>query len=282
MLNRRDLLKATAAACGATALGGVSFGSSPKRLNLHIGSCSINFKQAKQAGLEGVEVKAGVPAERLEIADPAVQEKCKAEMKETGLVIPSIMMSLLNQNGFAIDPRAPAWIEQTIDGAKVLGAKTILVAAFGKTSLLDENRQLKKADVDVTVERLKAAAPRAKAAGVSLALENILNAQQNAEIIERVGSDAVKVYYDVGNTTNQGYDAPAEIRFLKDRIASFHFKDNPHFLGEGKVPFEAVADAMREINYSGWIILETNSPSKDPVADAKRNAEFIRKLFGMS
>jgi sugar phosphate isomerase/epimerase len=89
------------------------------------------------------------------------------------------------------------------------------------------------------------------------------------------------LYYDVGNTTNLGYDAPAEIRRLKDRIACFHFKDNPHYLGAGKIAFPPIAAAVREIGYRGWIVLETTSPAKNPVADAQRNASFIRQLLGM-
>ena len=58
-------------------------------------------------------------------------------MKQTGLVISSFMMGLLNSNPLASDPRGPAWLEQSIDAAKDLGAGVILVAFFGKGSLLD-------------------------------------------------------------------------------------------------------------------------------------------------
>lgn len=247
-------------------------------LKLRFGSCMLNLKQAKEAGLDGVEIRAGNAADRLEVADPAVRQRYKDEMRQTGLSISSLMMGLLNSNPLASDPRAPAWLEQTIDGAADLGAKVILVAFFGKGSLLD-NGQLKAKDVDVVVQRIKAAAPRAKKAGVVLALENTLSAQQNLTILDRIGEDAVGVYYDVGNLTRQGYDVPAEIRLLKSRIAMFHFKDNPHYLGQGTVPFPAVAAAMHDINYNGWIVMETTSPSKKPVEDARRNLAFIRKLF---
>jgi sugar phosphate isomerase/epimerase len=83
----------------------------------------------------------------------------------------------------------------------------------------------------------------------------------------------------VGNSTGMGYDVPAEIRFLKDRIAIFHFKDGRDYLGEGRVTFPPIAEAIREIGYQGWIVLETSSPSKDRVADARRNASYTRKLF---
>ena len=248
---------------------------------IRVGACVVGLEQAKQAGLDGVEIRVGGPADRLEIADPAVRAKYKDQMRETGLVVSSLMMGLLNSYPLASDPRGPAWLEQSIDGAQDLGAKVILVAFFGKGSLLDGD-QLKKADVDVAVQRLKAAAPRAGRAGVILAIENMLSARQNAEILDRIGHDAVRVYYDVGNTTGRGYDVPAEIRFLKDRIAMFHFKDGRNYVGEGKIQYEPVAAAIKDIGYQGWIVLETSSPSKNPVADVKRNAANVRKLFGIA
>ncbi len=44
-------------------------------------------------------------------------------------------------------------------------------------------------------------------------------ARQNADLLERIGHESVRIYYDVGNSFSRGYDVPAEIRFLKGRIA---------------------------------------------------------------
>jgi len=281
MLTRRTLLKgAVAGLAGGAALSSraAQAATPAAQVKIRIGSCVIGLPQAKQAGLDGVEVGVGGPEEKLRIAEAAVRQQYKDQMKETGLVISSFMMGLLNSNPLASDPRGPAWLEQSIDAAKDLGAKVILVAFFGKGDLL-EGRELKKADVEVVVRRLKAAAPRAKDAGVILGIENMLSAKQNAEILERIGHDSVRIYYDVGNTTGKGYDVPAEIRLLKDRIAIFHFKDGGNYLGEGKVRFDPIAAAIKDIGYQGWIVMETSNPSKDAVADAKRNAAYIRKLF---
>jgi len=279
-MTRRDWLKATAGLAGAGLVGAwpAQAAAASRPVRIHIGSCMVSLDEAKQAGLEGVEIRAGNAAQRLEIADPEVRQKYKEKMKQTGLVISSVMMGLLNSNPLASDPRGPAWLEQTIDAAKDLGAKVILVAFFGKGNLLADGK-LKQADVDVVVERLKAAAPRAERSGVILAIENTLSARHNAEILARIDHPAVRIYYDVGNSTNLGYDVPAEIRFLKDRIAQIHFKDNPHYLGEGKVAFPPIAAAIEEIGYQGWIVLETTSPSKDRIADARRNAAYVRNLF---
>jgi sugar phosphate isomerase/epimerase len=283
MITRRTFLKgATVGLASGGAMAQLLAEAAPASpsARIRIGSCVIGLEQAKQAGLDGVEIGVGNAADQLRVADPAVRQQYKEQMASTGRVISSFMMGVLNSNPLASDPRAPAWLEQSIGAAKDLGAGVILVAFFGKGNLLDGG-QLKPADVEVVVQRLKAAAPRAKEAGVILAIENTLSAKQNLEILERIGHDSVRVYYDVGNSTRNGYDVPSEIRFLKDRIACIHFKDGSSYLGEGQIKFEPIAAAIQAIAYRGWIVMETANPSKDPVADAKSNAAYIRKLFGI-
>ena len=227
---------------------------------------------AGRCGLDGVELGVGAPAENLEIADPAVQRKYQEQVKTLGLVVSSLSMDLLNGNPMVTDPRAPTWLAETIDAAKDFGAVGILVPFFGKA-------QLKKTDVAALVNRMKAAAPKASAAGVVLGLENRLTARENLEILDRIGSDAVRVYYDIGNSSRAGYDVPAELRQLKGRLCMIHFKDGPRYLGEGTIKMEPIAEALRAINYQGWIVLETPCPTKNGEVNCKRNVAFLRKLL---
>jgi sugar phosphate isomerase/epimerase len=252
----------------------------PSRIRL--GSCTIGLLQAQAAGLDGVELAVGSAADRLQIADEEVRRGYKEQMQQSGLVVSSLMMGLLNGSPLATDPRGPAWLEQSIDAARDLGAKVILVAFFGNGDLLDANGKVKQQDVDIVVQRLRAAAPRAKDASVTLAIENYLPVTENIRILDRIGHDSVKVYYDVFNTgVTKGYDVPAELRRLKQQVAQVHFKNGPQLLEDRKGYFDPIVAALKEINYKGWIVLETSSPSKDPVADARRNAEFVRRLCAL-
>ena len=234
---------------------------------------------AKRCGLDGLEVSPGGPAEKLQIADPKYREQLKAKSKETGVLVSSVAMGLLNGCPLATDPRGPAWLEQCIEATADLGARNILLAFFGPGDLRKNDKELKTDAVDVVVARLKEAAPKAQKAGVVLGLENYLTARQNLAIIERVGSPAVQVYYDARNSVDVGHEPAAEIRELKGHLCQIHFKDGPNYLGEGKVNWEAVRDALNDIAYRGWVVLETSCPSRDRDADFRRNAAFVRKLF---
>ncbi|WP_165229280.1 sugar phosphate isomerase/epimerase family protein [Aquisphaera insulae] len=280
-ITRRGFLEGAAGTAAATALAGrLEAAATRLPATIKVGACVVGLEQGKQAGLDGIEVTVGGPADRLEISKDEVRRRYKEEVKRLGLPIRSLQMGLLNECPLATDPRGVSWLEQCIDAARDLDAPVILVAFFGNGDLLDKGGRVKEADVDEVVRRLKAVAPRAKDAGVTLGIEDYLDAAANARILDRVGHDAVKIYYDCYNTGGtKGYDVPAEIRFLKDRIVQFHFKNADDFLETGKVRYSPIARAIREVDYRGWVVLETSSPTGNPVADARRNAEYVRSLF---
>lgn len=78
--------------------------------------------------------------------------------------------------------------------------------SFGPGELDMANRQ----EIDQLVRVLQDAAPQAEKAGMILGLESYLSAADNLKILERIGSSAVKVSCDVGNSTDKGRDVLKE------------------------------------------------------------------------
>jgi len=277
-MKRRSFLLQTSAAITAGAVLPRAYAATEPALRF--GTCRLTLPQAREAGLEGVQLPVLAAADRLKIADPAVRAQYHGEMRETGLPLCSLMMGLFNEYPLASEPRAPAWLDQCIDATRDLGAGVILIAFFGKGDLLDEAGNARNDAIDEAVRRLKRAAPRASEAGVVLAIENYLNGEQNARILDRIGHESVQVYYDVFNTgTTKGHDVPADLKLLQGRIAQIHFKNGPKYLDEEPAKFEPIAAAIKDTGYRGWIVLETSAPSGDAVADGRRNGAFLRRLF---
>jgi sugar phosphate isomerase/epimerase len=137
--------------------------------------------------------------------------------------------------------------------------------------------------MDYTGDALRELAPEAEKADVILGLENTISAEDNGRIMDRARSRNVLVYYDVGNSTGAGFDVLKEIRWLgKDRICQIHLKDNPNYLGQGKIQFVPIMAAIRETGYSGYLVLETDSKSAATLdGDMERNLGYMRGVQGI-
>jgi sugar phosphate isomerase/epimerase len=234
------------------------------------------FEVGKEIGLDGVQVSMGTLADNMKLRQTDVQKQYKDAAQKAGLQIASLAIGELNSIPYKSDPRTVEWVSDCIDVCQALGLRVVLLAFFGNGDLRND-----KAGVDEVVKRLKAVAPKAEKANVALGIESWLSAEQHLEILERVGSKAVKVYYDVCNSNDMGYDIYKEIRQLGKRICEFHAKENGSLLGQGKVDFKKVRSALDDIDYQGWIEIEgAVPPGKSMLESYQANCKFMRGIFG--
>jgi len=269
---------------GAAALGMAPAMPAADKLGFQLGVTDWNLRLtgkveavalAKKIGFDGVEVSLGMQpvGDKLALANDEIQEKYLAAAKEQGIALAGTCLDILHRNYLKNDKLGQKWVADGIPITKKLGAKVMLLPFFGKGALET------KAEKDYVGDALRELAPEAEKAGVLLGLENTISAEDNVRIMERAGSKALLVYYDVGNSTNGGFDVLKEIRWLgRDRICQMHLKDNPYFLGEGRINFPAVLKAIHEIGFSRFANLETDCPTKDVAADMRRNSAYIRKV----
>lgn len=124
--------------------------------------------------------------------------------------------------------------------------------------------------------------PKAEDKGIILGIESWLNAEEHMEIINAVNSPNLKVYYDVANSNKMGYDIYDEIRSLgKENICEFHAKENGYLLGQGRVDFQKVRQAMDDIQYEGWVQIEGAVPKNaDMFESYVLNNTYIRSVLG--
>jgi sugar phosphate isomerase/epimerase len=178
-----------------------------------------------------------------------VQAAYKAESQRAGLPLASVCLNILHRNYLKSDPLGQRWVSDAIAIVKNLGVKVILLPFFGRGALQTQ------AEMDYVGDALREIAPAAEKSKIILGLEDTISAKDNVRIMERAKSRAVLTYYDVGNSTNNGFNVIEEIRWLgRDRICEVHLKDNPNYLGEGKIDFPAVMQAIADIGFDQWAV----------------------------
>lgn len=230
---------------------------------------------AKQIGVDGIQLNFNTAGRPVHLQKPEIRDEYIKAARKCGLQIPSIAIVELNNVGLkGNDPRAEQWLSESIDICRAAGSTAVLVPFFGKGDLLGDEK-----GIDVVVEKLKKLSPKAEKAGVILGIESYLTAEQQLDIVNRVSSPAVGVYYDVANSQSKGYDICREIRLLGKHITEFHAKDYDGLYGKGSIDFKAVRSAIDDIGYRGWLIMEGVKMPLGVEESCKYDAEFLRKIF---
>jgi sugar phosphate isomerase/epimerase len=233
-----------------------------------------SFEIAKRIGLDGVQVDFGRGENRLPLFDDQLQQNILDQARTHKMEIPSLAMGVLNNVPYKSDPRAERWVRQGIEVAEAMGVKVILLAFFGDGDLRGDEQGTAR-----VIERLRQIAPDAETAGVTLGIESWLSAEQHVDIIEQVGSRAVKVYYDVANSHKAGYDIYKEIRQLGPLICEFHAKDYDNLYGKGSIDFKEAREAMDDISYRGWLVMEGTEMPLGLEESCRYDAEYLRGIF---
>ena len=240
------------------------------------GTIKENLTLAKNAGFEGVELALNGTGElSMESTESEIKE-VKKIADDLGLSLYSLSCGLcwdyrLSDDDENLREKAKDMIKKQLDTAKILGADTVLVIP-GVVNV-EFSFPEKKVAYDVVYERavkgineLKAYAESLK---VSMGLENVwnkflLSPMEMRDFIDKIGSDYVGSYLDVGNTLYCGY--PEDwVRILGKRIKKVHFKDYRLQAGglhgfvdllAGDVDYPEVVKALNEIGYDGWVSAE--------------------------
>ena len=236
-----------------------------------------NFALAKDAGFDGVEVAldeegelslASTEKELLEIAKMA---------KDSGIELYSMACGLywtywLNADCPNERQKAKDIVKRQLESAKILGCDTILVIP-GTVNADFSGHPERVIDYQTTYDRSFEAISELKEYAekleVSIGLENVWNKfltspMEMRAFIDRIGSDYVGSYFDVGNTLLNGYP-DHWIRILGDKIKKVHFKDYRIAAGglhgfvdllAGDIDYPAVMEALKSVGYDGWVSAE--------------------------
>ena len=294
LINRRDFVKqATLASAAAPVLARAqttapSPASAP--LPLRIGMTDWNLGKrgditkialARQIGLDGIQVSLQFPADGSPtLRDAKTQAEFKQAALENGIQICSLAIGSPGKSRLPLhtNPAAAILLVEAVEVARNLGTNNILLPILGDSHINMANPQ----EVDTFVAMMKEVARYAEKAGVVVALEDWISAEDNLRLLNAIGSDFVGVYYDAHNIKVKVHDPYGEPKLLGKRIHQVHIKNGPMLMRDTEImDWPRLAQEYYDIGYRGWYVLETDAPSKDLIADTRANIEYVRKTFRM-
>lgn len=245
------------------------------------------FELLQAAGFDGVE-----PRSHLN------QDDVLRARDATGLEIPSVTCGthsrMLAQPNPSAQKAGVDGIQQALRDARRYGASSILVVP----GLVSETITYRE-NWDRTVAGIRACLPLAGELGVTMAIENVwnnflLSPLEAVRYLDEFQSPAVGFHFDIGNVMYLGW--PEQwIRTLGARIAKVHVKEfsrkkmenegkkrgfDVEYL-EGDNNWPAIMQALDEVGYRGWAIVEPayRPAGAAPAARLKTISEKLDRII---
>ena len=236
---------------------------------------------ARKIGLDGIQVSIIFPDDgSLHLRDPRIQAQFKKAALENGIQICSLAIGNPGKSRLPLhtNPAAAILLVEAVEVARSLGTNNILLPILGDSHIDMSNAR----EVATFVAMMKEVARYAEKAGVVVALEDWISAEDNIRLLDAIGSDFVGVYYDARNIKSRVGDPYDEPKRLGKRIHQVHVKNGRKLMREQDIlDWPRLAQAYHDIGFRGWYVLETGSPSEDVVSDTRANIEYVRSTFKM-
>src|SRR4029079_13577680 len=238
-IRRRDFMTRTAmAAIAAPAAHALQIPASP--VPLRIGMTDWNLGKrgditksalAREIGLDGIQVSLTFPTDDTpHLRDPKTQVAFKQAALENGVQICSLAIGSPGKARLPLhtNPAAAILLVEAVDVARSIGTTNILLPILGDSHIHMENQQ----EVDTFVAMMKEVARYAEKAGVVVAIEDWISAEDNLRLLDAIGSDAGVVYYDARNIKCKVQDPYGEPARLGPRIHQVHVKNGQQLMRE--------------------------------------------------
>lgn len=269
-----------------------------------------SITKASSVGYDGYEIDIGVKTSHEEFRNFVEKDK-KKKIKDLALKknieICSLCLGILWKFSLAskkLQQRKEGIeiVKECIDLASFLGAKVILIP-IGQPSDTTP-RDARNNAIDSLNECIEKAEEKEVILGVENVCQKLAYTPENLlEIVKKVNSKWCEIYYDVGNPTFIGLDPIEGILKLNKEIMRVHLKDTRKgesvykgsFSGitgdfaiwgtrksveinQGDVNYPAVLQALKQIKYDGYLILESSPENEEPKQFANRCRQTLLQM----
>ncbi|RFC42097.1 MAG: Sugar phosphate isomerase/epimerase [Verrucomicrobia bacterium] len=249
------------------------------------------FLAARDLGYTGIEIAPFTLAKDADSVSAGQRQSVKNLAADLGMEIIGLHWLLAKTEGYYLTTPDAAVRHRTGD---YLAALTRLCADLGGTLMVLGSPVQRNLLPGVTHEQamefaadtIRRTVPVLEEHGITLALEplgpkegNFLNtAALGIELAQRIDSPQVRLHLDIKAMSTEAIPIPDVIRQSAAWVAHFHAND-PNLLGPGmgEVDCAPIFEALREIEYQGWVSVEVFDYSPGPERILEESMNCMRR-----
>ena len=146
-------------------------------------------------------------------------------------------------------------LERLIKNVTATNIKNIIIPC------VDQSKLNNNIDINNFVNNIKPIIKTLENENINICLETDLSPLPFANMLDTIGSNNIKVNYDIGNSAAKGYDSDEEFKAYGSKITDLHIKDrllggSSVLLGTGDANFIKISENMIKYNYQGLLIFQ--------------------------
>ncbi|MDR1631971.1 MAG: family 78 glycoside hydrolase catalytic domain [Dysgonamonadaceae bacterium] len=227
---------------------------------------------AKEIGADGLELDLGGLGKNVSFDNKLSDKKHRnlfiAECNRLGIQFSSLALSAFYGQSFARRDNYEQLLDECISTMKAMGIKVAFLPLGNQSDIVKEPELY-----PIVLERLKVVAKKAEAAGVVIGIETTLPAKEEAKLLDKIHSPAIKSYVNFSSILKRKGNIIKDLKTLgKDRIIQIHATNTDGFLIENDpaLNMPEVKKTLDKMGWSGWLVVERSRDVND-VHNVKKN-----------
>ena len=247
--------------------------------------------RAAELGYTGLEVAPFTLAPRITDVTAARRAELRRQAEAAGVRIIGLHWLLAKTEGFhltspdaATRKRTGEYLAELAHAAADLGGDILVLGSPVQRNLADG--MTREQGDDFALDTLSHCLPALERDRVYLCLEPLTPAETNfmtsaaegVALAQRLAHPFVKLHLDVKAMAAEAEPTPDVIRANRAYLHHFHANDpNLRGPGFGDVDFKPIFQALRDVNYTGWVSVEVFDYTPDPDTIARESIRYMRE-----
>lgn len=244
-----------------------------------------------ELGYTGLEIAPFTLAAKITDVSAERRRTIRQQAEKAGIKIMGLHWLLAKTEGFQLTSPDETIRRST---AKYLCDLAICAADFGGELLVFGSPQQRRIPDGATVEQatdycvdtLTQILPTLEKTNINLCLEPLAPSEadfintcsQAIAIIDRLNHPNVRLHQDVKAMSSESEPIPKLIKEFSSYLGHFHANDaNLRGPGFGDVNFVPIMQALRDINYDGWVSVEVFDYKPDPETIARESIRYLKE-----
>lgn len=220
---------------------------------------------ASEAGLDGVELNIGDFNHNLPLSSARIQRYYMEAAQKYGIAFTAMAVNTPGVHTLLPAENQPEYAMTRLILSKAVEAAAAMRIPIVQIPSFFSNEIKTPENLRSAAHFLRYTCELAEKYNILVGSENTLSLDETFELIDLVDRANFRIYFDTENPVFFKNNNPAEmIRRLGSHICEVHVKDGTaeqlscRPLGQGHGHFFECVEALKDINYSGWIVSENN------------------------